>query len=176
MDGQSENTGGVPGRKLGKVVGYAFLVAISVLALTVIIGPQVGIQSEIVISGSMSPAIRAGDMVFAHAVTPTDIQVGDIIMYTALDETTLIMHRVVEVGSGLYSKPQFITQGDANRNPEPNPVAADQVVGIVFFSIPFFGALIRFIKTPVGLILMIGVPLLVLLASELRLCWREGEE
>ncbi len=86
-------------------------------------------------------------------------------MFSSLDKTSLTTHRVVKIepepGLG------FITKGDANNNPDINPVLPDQVVGIVAFNIPYLGLLTEFIKTPLGFILFFLIPAVVLLGREM---------
>ena len=75
---------------------------------------------------SMDPVFDAGN----HAIqvipqSPDDIQVGDIITYTAPDGRAII-HRVIEKaidGQGWY----FTVKGDNNNSPDPGKIRMDQV-------------------------------------------------
>ncbi len=99
-----------------------------------------GFQPRVVVSGSMTPTIQVGDIVVSVNVDPTDIKIGDVLLYMV--GPTPIMHRVIEVrGRGTY----FITKGDANSVPD-DPVAAKQVRGRLLSIIPKIGWVPLYIK------------------------------
>ena len=99
-----------------------------------------GFQPRVVVSGSMTPAIQVGDIVVSVNVDPSDIEVGDVLLYKV--GPTPIMHRVIEIrGYGTY----FITQGDANSVPD-DPVAAKQVKGRLVTILPKIGWVPLYIK------------------------------
>jgi signal peptidase len=158
---------------MGRFVAILLLILIISGSLFTIISPFFGWRTEVVISGSMEPAIQTGSVVIVRPVDTTTIQQGDIIMFSSLDKKSLTTHRVVktepETGKG------FITKGDANNNPDITPVLPDQIVGIVAFNIPYLGLLTGFIKTPLGFILFFLIPAVVLLGREMLDIWREME-
>ncbi len=81
----------------------------------------------------MAPALRSGDIVLA--VRDDDVPVGGIITarnVSGVAGTTT--HRVVEVTADGY-----ITQGDANSTPDPQPVPAEAVVGEARVVVPLIG-------------------------------------
>lgn len=102
-----------------------------------------GFQPTIVYSGSMMPDIDTGDIVLIGDVTPESIVIGDIIQFRS--ENISIIHRVIEIyksdGSFL-----FITKGDANDNPDSDPIVPDQIMGKVQFTIPKLGWVPIYIK------------------------------
>ena len=114
-----------------------------------------------VLSGSMSPALSPGDMVVAAAVPMTIIQPGDVISFKNADEKTLVTHRVVEVKSD-----SFIVKGDANENPDPEPVMMGNVVGKMVFSLPMFGYVLHFAKSFWGFLVFIVVPGVLIIVNE----------
>jgi len=90
-----------------------------------------------VISGSMRPTLDVGDVVIIAKVSADTVKPGDIIQFREAEGVTTV-HRVVEVRE-IEGKRVFITQGDANRAPDPDPVLTDNVVGKVIFNIPKVG-------------------------------------
>jgi len=89
-------------------------------------------------TGSMTPNINIGDVVFVQKVNPADIKLHDIIEYKSKTDNISIVHRVIEIEKkqgGLY----FITKGDNNISNDANPVFQDQVVGKVIYRMPVIG-------------------------------------
>ena len=158
---------------MGRVAAIFLLILIISGSLFTIISPFFGWRTEVVISGSMEPAIQTGSVVIVRPIVPDTIRTGDIIMFSSLDMRSLTTHRVVNV----ESEPtlQFITSGDANNNSDINPVVPSQIVGIVAFTIPYLGLLTQFIKTPLGFTLFFLIPAVILIGREILDLWREME-
>jgi signal peptidase I len=160
-------------KRLGRVTAILILIVIISGSLFTIITPFFGWRTEVVISGSMEPAIQTGSVVIVRPVIPESIQKGDVIMYSSLDKKSLTTHRVFNVAS--EPSLQFITKGDANNNPDVIPVDPGQIVGIVAFTIPYLGLLAQFIKTPLGFTLFLLIPAVILIGREILDLWREME-
>jgi len=125
-------------------------------------------HSYVVLSDSMSPAIDAGAVVVVNEVQTDRIGDGDVITYVdsrSADGTTRVTHRVVDVET-VDGERQFRTKGDANDDPDPQPVAPSAVIGVVGFHIPLVGYLIEFVGSPTGLITFVVVPAILLAVSE----------
>lgn len=152
--------------KAGKIIALIFdvLFVIIVLILAIfIIVPFFGWHLDAIMSGSMEPTIQVGALVVVSPTATSDIQNGDIIAFNR--GSMGICHRVVEV----VKNPQlhFITKGDNNRVIDEQPVQADEVMGKVFFNIPYAGYVTQYLKTPVGLVLVIVIGAALLITSEL---------
>jgi signal peptidase len=106
-----------------------------------------GFAQIIVVSGSMQPAIGVGDMLIVKE--QSSYQVSDIITYHS--NQNLITHRVVDVKNDVLT-----TRGDAN-NVADDPVPLSAVEGKVVFLIPGAGNLILFLKSPLGILLMLAL-------------------
>jgi len=76
--------------------------------------------------------------------------IGDIITYKHGD--IYITHRVVDITDKGY-----ITQGDANNTEDTEAVKAEDIVGKVVLVIPKIGAVIGFIRTPLGMMLLLFI-------------------
>ncbi len=128
------------------------------------------LQSRIVQSGSMEPAIKTGSVVF---VLPAEnYKEGDIITFGAPASDTPTSHRVVSVraeGGTRY----YTTKGDANEDADPRDVPEGEVLGKVLFSIPFLGYVLVFAKTSLGFLLLVVLPALIVIGDEIRKMWRE---
>lgn len=122
--------------------------------------------SYIVQTGSMEPAIGTGSVIFVADVPPETIEEGDIITFAESGAGRTTTHRVVEKHQAGESL-RFTTKGDANEDPDPEPVYRSDVVGKATFSIPLLGYLIGFAQTRLGWITLVVVPVIALIASEL---------
>ena len=106
-----------------------------------------------VLSGSMEPAFSAGDLVVIHREEA--YAVGDVITYR--NGSALITHRLI--GDG----PEGVTtKGDFNDTPDLEPVAVKQIVGRVVLVIPALGRVLLFLRTPAGLLTLLGCAMLLL--------------
>ncbi len=112
-------------------------------------------SSYTVMSGSMSPALRPGDLVIVKGEELIDI--GDIVTVESGEFT--YTHRVVEKLEG----DMFRLKGDANEEPDPNPVEASQIVGKTVFIIP-----LGFLYSPFGYILSFFVPCVLLVGNQMH--------
>ena len=124
----------------------------------------------IVISDSMTidkkndtGAFNKGDLIFVKKVDPATLKVGDVITYISNDkEKSIITHRIVSI----YEDGSFETKGDYSPGYDVDPVKHDQVVGIYTGRIARAGDLALFFQTPVGVIVLLGIPLVAILALD----------
>jgi signal peptidase len=127
-------------------------------------------HSYVVLSSSMSPTMHAGDIVLVDEVPPHEIESGDIITYEPPadaheDGTDRVTHRVVGVverSDGVY----FRTKGDANEEPDPTLVPANDVIGTAVFHVPYAGHLVLFGSSDLGLFVLVVVPAVLLALNE----------
>ncbi len=104
--------------------------------------PMVGGYSAlIVLSGSMEPTIKTGEVIVIHA--EPEYKLRDILTYR--EGSVLVTHRIVDVTSDTYT-----TRGDANNTDDP-PIKKSQAVGKTIFHIPYLGRVILFVQSPIGL-------------------------
>jgi len=173
MEKQNLNSGRPRLKRVGRVAAILLLILVISGSLFTIISPFFGWRTEVVISGSMEPAIQTGSVVIVSPIVPDTIRKGDIIMYSSLDKKSLTTHRVVTVESEPTLR--FITKGDANKNSDIIPISPGQIVGIVAFTIPYLGLLTQFIKTPLGFSLLFLIPAGILIGYEVLGLWRDME-
>jgi signal peptidase len=160
--------------KIGSAGGTVVLVLVVAAAAFVMASPLFGWRVDTVLSGSMEPALHAGDMIVTRPVAAGTIREGDIVTYSSRSGNSHTTHRVVAVEREPALR--FVTKGDANRDIDPAPIPAGQVAGVFAFSIPYLGILVGFIRTPLGLALTVGIPAVVLIAAELEKLWSKGAD
>ena len=123
------------GLSIASVAGWVAAAGVSVGVVLFSVG-AFGIRPGVVLTGSMSPAIEAGDIVITREIPPHTIQVGDIIQYQ--QGAIAIWHRVIELRDD-GGRRSFIMKGDANNAPDPNPILTHQILGRVVFVVPKLG-------------------------------------
>lgn len=130
-------------------------------------------QSYVVMSGSMSPTINTGDVIFVYDRDPNTIQEGDIITYDLSgEETEVTTHRVVDIVEGDDGERLFVTKGDANEEPDQYQVPADSVIGVMPRGgtlpaiVPYLGRALLFAQSKLGIALLVFLPVGLLIVSE----------
>lgn len=105
-----------------------------------------------VVSGSMEPTIKIGDMIVIDTKVK-EYKENDII--TFYDENnSFVTHRIIEIDNE-----KIITQGDAN-NTKDSPITNDKVVGKYVKKINGLGFVLKALKNPVALIMIMVVGVL----------------
>ncbi len=144
-----------------------YLFAVLSLAFWVVLPTLVlGWSPILVSSGSMAPAIQAGDLVLIDEDVPTEpIAPGAIITYRELgrDPDRLVTHRIREAtDAGLYT-----TRGDANVVDDARPVPHDQIVGQARLLVPLLGLPVHWARTDAqpALLTFVGLTALALACS-----------
>jgi signal peptidase len=133
-----------------------------------------GYEILTVLSGSMEPKIQTGSLIAVKPVADLNsLHVGDVITYQSPDNPDmLITHRIVEVREA-NGEISFITKGDNNDSPDIAPVPSTHVVAkYQNISIPYLGYILSFSKTKPGIILMMIIPGVILVVSQLINIWR----
>ena len=127
-----------------------------------------GWQVDIVRSASMQPAIPRDSVALIAPIAPGSVRDGDVIRFRLSDDgdERLVLHRVVSVEAADGGLLIFRTQGDANSSPDPRAVYGEQVEGRLVFHIPWLGGVVDLFRQPVGLALLVGLPIAVGLMAE----------
>lgn len=124
----------------------------------------VGLNTYVVLSGSMEPTYHTGSLLYVKSVDPQDLRVGDPITFM-LNEDTVATHRIIEIlpDEEDSSVLRFRTQGDANDAPDGTPVHYKNVIGKPVFSVPYLGYFANFVQNPPGLYFAIGFAVVLVL-------------
>lgn len=133
-----------------KYLGYALsatLISFSVLSAAGFV------KARIVLTGSMEPTIKAGDIVLLAPTPRTQPELGDIAAYTARrfsgETVGIFTHRII----GGDPVNGWLMKGDNNPSPDVQKPKSEDVNGVVFFVIPWIGKLM----TPKMLMILIPV-------------------
>ena len=145
--------------KVVKGVGFGmFAVFILLVAFQVM-------QLRVVLSGSMLPVLKIGDVVVVESTKYRQPKLNDIVLYTAraLDGTpvTTYAHRIIDGNA----KDGWTIKGDNNPQPDYGIKKNEDVKGVVLFTIPKLGRLLS--PIPIAL-LLIGMWLISIAVAQLR--------
>ena len=168
MDSQTDNTKIVEKKK--KKGGRLFFRILIIAVLALFIGATAytlnarrlvrnampmpfGWGASVILSGSMEPTLSVNDLVFVRATG--DYEVGDVVVYQS--GSSRVIHRIARI----LEDGSVITKGDAN-NTEDEPVPAEDVKGEMVGKVPLIGAAVRFLQTPIGIIIVIAVLILLI--------------
>lgn len=126
-------------RRIAAIISLAGYALASVLLTFVALSATGKIQARVVLTGSMSPTIKAGDIALLNPARNQTPKVGDIVTYTGrrFDGTAVgsFTHRII----GGDAETGFLLKGDANANPDVQQVMPADIVGKVVFVLPFIG-------------------------------------
>lgn len=148
------------------ILGGAAMTALSANSARAVAGLRV----IYVTSNSMAPAangnaqpgwMREGDAIIVRNIAPERISVGDVVTIDRGSQQYPLTHRVMAILEN-FDDPTglgFITQGDANRSPDPH-VGASQVMGVTALRLPYVGHVLSFVHE--NLAVSIGLSALVL--------------
>ena len=132
-----------------------------------------------VVSGSMEPKYKIGDVLISMETKPEDMKVGDTISYIGERGTVagkIITHQVESIDKDLNYKYVFHTKGLANDISDIYPVTEDQVYGVVVYKVFLLSLVYKVIGTTWGLFVFVVIPLLYIVGSEMIEIMLEKEE
>ena len=150
--------------------GAALIVILACLAVMIGIAVHFGWRFDAVLSRSMEPELRVGELAVTRPLGQATIAVGDIITFYEALTGRIATHRVVEVVSA--SAQYYRTKGDTNELADLIYVPRDAVIGKICFSLPYAGYISQ-LKNNLPLSLMaMYLPGLTVIALEMRNIWR----
>jgi signal peptidase I len=143
-----------------RVVAGVLVASIAIVLVTGLV------QLRLVASESMSGTFEKDDMVIVVSPQLADVALGSIIVfhYYNLDRTEMIgdfSHRIV----GGAADEGWLTQGDANPDPDLSPVLSQDIIGVVVGWVPGIGVVLR---PQIVLGVMVLLFMAVILGPEIR--------
>ena len=161
-----------------KILGIMRSVFIYLLALAIVVAALLfaadksptksifGYRYYTVITPSMDPTLKVGDIVVVKVGGVSDVKKGDIITFNpSSGSSSYLTHRVTQVlpdyfGDGVTC---FKTKGDANEDEDGFLLDESRVIGKVKFHIPKLGYVVRFIQLKWYLVLPLFIVFLLFL-------------
>lgn len=163
--------------RLGRSFGGGLVLGLVAGFVLLVMGPVLmGWRPYTVLTGSMRPVIAPGDVVMAQPIVATSMKIGDVVTFNdATRGGAVVTHRVVS----LIPAPGRVdveTRGDANTGSERWSVPADGTVGRVVFVIPKVGHVGQALRRPLGILLVVILPVLAIGALTVRKIWTAEDE
>jgi signal peptidase len=128
-----------------------------------------GVMPLIVLTDSMYPDIKSGDIIFAKKTDANSIEVGDDISFfdPAGNGTSIVTHRVTEIIEE-DGKLSFRTKGINNNTEDRVTVPAEKLVGeYTGIRIALAGNIALFMQTVPGLLICVVVPIVLLVGYDM---------
>jgi len=169
---------GVPGvrltpslRWLDRASTAACGLAVAVLAV-LLAATALGYRPLIDYSGSMRPAIAAGDLLITRSEPATNMRIGQIVSFIDPGlNGKLVTHRVVALHASAR-RIDVVTRGDANSAPETWSVARGGSVGVLAFRVPAIGRFLAWTSARWTRTALLTLAALALSTGLLRRIWR----
>ncbi len=118
------------------------LLVVTIGVLVIIVPMLTGSTPLTVLTSSMRPTYPEGTLVIVKPTDAQDLRIGDPITYQQESgRAVYITHRIVSISRSTDGTTTFITKGDNNPSPDREPVMDVQVVGKVWYSLPWIGYL-----------------------------------
>jgi signal peptidase len=164
------------------LVALVVVLALLALSLALLVRPNAeGVDTIFghpifsVASGSMTPAIHAGDLIVDNPVTPSqaaDLRAGQIISFRESSSgasSPIVTYRIVTVLRGSAGAPVlYRTRGDASNAPDLGTVAPSQVMGVYAARVPFAAYVLSTLHQPLTLVVLVMIPVVLLAEEEVR--------
>ena len=128
-----------------------------------------GVSPLIVLTDSMYPEIKSGDLIFSKKTDAASVEIGDVISFfdPSGNGSSVVTHRVIDIAveeDGYYFQPQ----GDNNNIPDRKWVSETELVGVwTEVRLAGVGNVAMFMQSTAGLLICICVPLAALIAYDL---------
>jgi len=127
---------------VGGIVSWLAIALVAAVVLAVVAIPRlIGAVPLTVLTGSMVPTYRPGDIVVVQPIPANELAIGDTVTFQPVSgDPTLNTHRIVHIENENGIVTSVTTRGDANNSDDP-PIVPEQIQGRVIYSVPLVGHL-----------------------------------
>lgn len=132
----------------------------------------------VVASGSMKPKYDIGDVLISKEVKASEIKVGDVISYLGQKgelADKVITHEVVSIEKDKAGNYLFHAKGKTNVIEDPI-IYENQIFGVVKHKMFILSIIYKIIGTRIGFFLLVIIPILYIIGSEIIITLLEKEE
>lgn len=170
---------------MGKVgsIFATLLIVIEIIAILFLVVSKIsgqipsvfGHQLYVIVSPSMEPEISVGDVILSETYEEGELEIGDVVTYLGRSGDVagkMITHKIVEIEGETV-----ITQGTANTVADP-AIRREDIRSVMKYKTVVLSAVYRVIRTTVGFVCLVLLPLVVMIGWEvvglIREIKREG--
>ena len=121
-----------------------------------------------VVTGSMEPVYKIGDVLLCKKIDENKLKVGDDVTYLGKEDTfkdKIVTHRIVKIekkdGNNI-----FLTQGVATKRIDP-PIEYSQIYGKVSRKLVLLSALHSYSTSSMGFFVCVVIPIMLLVGTEI---------
>lgn len=133
-----------------------------------------GYRAYVIVTSSMEPSLKIGDVILVKKVNPNKIKIGDIVTYNGMESDfagKIITHQVHDIAkekSEIDKKTRliFYTKGTTNNMVDP-AVYEEQLCGKVIYKIKILSFLSKIIRSKYGYIFIVFIPLVLIFVKEM---------
>jgi len=164
-----------PLRRAARFAGWTYLgaaLAIIVLLIVPAILALFGFRAYVIYGGSMGAALPNGSIGITRQIDAESIDIGDVVALKKSSHSLPVLHRVIAIDTSSGTA-KFVTQGDANKEPDAEPVALQGPGDKVIFGIPWLGYLVHFARSGSGRALLLIIPSTLLVGLVLWQTWKD---
>ena len=160
-------------KKIITVLGLILFIVIVTVGITIIyksysepdkIPSVFGWKPFIVLSGSMEDTIMPGDLILTKEIDALELKEGDIISFRT-NKYIVVTHRIINIIDEEGER-KYYTKGDNNDSADSEPVCNDQIEGIYRYRIPKLGNIALNLQKPIGIVICIALPLIIILIAQ----------
>ncbi len=112
-----------------------------------------GYKTYVIVSGSMEPSLKIGDIVIVKKVSENELNVDDIISFR--QGQNVVTHRISQIRNE-YGEKVYITKGDNNNTEDSGNIDYSYIEGKVFTSIRGLGKVVIFFQGKLSILLIVS--------------------
>ena len=157
--------------KIGSLLSTLLIVLELVIILSIVVckiggnTPSIlGYRMYVIVSPSMEPEIKVGDMIIAKEYDGQELSVGDIVTYLGREGEMagkVITHKIVEIDGE-----HIVTKGVANTLEDP-AITHDDLLAVMVYKTVVLSFVYRVISSPAGFICLVLLPLIAMIVTEI---------
>ncbi len=153
------------------------LAALALAALLVVYPKARGYETYVITGKSMTGSIGRGALIYSEPVPVGELRVGDVITFAPPGSSKPVTHRLIGIERGQSDEPVFRTQGDNVLSPDPWEMTPSTPTTPRYVAqIPYLGYVVAAFSLPVGRVLLILLPAVLVALGILRRVWVEAAE
>ena len=152
--------------KIISILIYIITIPIIIFNITLIIKSYInpnetpsffGYKNYTIVSKSMENTINKNDVIIVKEVPQSQISKNDIIAFYQNGE--IITHRIVDIIK-IDETTKYVTKGDNNQHEDKQLVTYEEIEGKYQFKINGFGIILKILKSPITLVILIIILIL----------------